>query len=238
MEFKTAITRNEGPETFVRGKKLSELAEQKPFSDVVFLILKGDLPNEVESKVFAAMLTLCIDHGMAVSSAITTRFVQSTGNSLNTAIGAGVLTLGQYHGGAIEGCMKQLQEKKDPATLVSEALASKKRLLGYGQRIYKEEDPRTAQLRKLTKELGMKTPMFDYAFEIEAELEKQKGKKLVLNVDGTLAALLLGMGFPPEAGNGIFIIARVPGLVAHAVEERSEPPVRRFKESDIEYVGK
>ena len=73
---------------------------------------------------------------------------------------------------------------------------------------------------------------------IETALEKEKGKKICLNIDGLAAAILLEMGFPPlSLGKGIFIIGRVPGLVAQAVEEKeNEKPVGRLEEGEIEYL--
>ena len=72
--------------------------------------------------------------------------------------------------------------------------------------------------------------------EIESVLEKEKGKKLCLNIDGLIAAILLEMGFSPQAGRGIFIASRTSGLIAQAIEEaEEEKPVRRIDEKDISY---
>jgi citryl-CoA lyase len=170
-------------------------------------------------------------------------FVQSTGNPLNAAVASGVLALGDYHGGAIEAAMRLLLELEEreiaPDELVEEALKAKRLLPGFGHKLYKKQDPRAKQLVLLCTKLGYDAHHLANAIEIEYAIEEQKGKRLVLNIDGAIAALLLEMGFSPEMGKGFFIIARTPGLVAHAVEERQrEKPVRRIPEEQITYDGK
>jgi len=110
-------------------------------------------------------------------------------------------------------------------------------LYGFGHKIYKDSDPRVNQVLMLCRELGYESDYVDKALAIEKAIEEVKGKKLVLNIDGLAAALLLSFGFSSEVGKGLFIIARTPGLVAQAVEEKqAKAGVRRVDEEDIEYV--
>ena len=102
MEFKTSISKITNEDVMIRERKLSALMKEASFTDAIFLILKGSFPNQQESKLFSAMLLSIIDHGMGTTSALTSRFVASSGNAVNTAVGAGVLALGDLHGGAIE----------------------------------------------------------------------------------------------------------------------------------------
>ncbi|RME31629.1 citryl-CoA lyase [Candidatus Woesearchaeota archaeon] len=239
MKCKTAVSHLTDDDLVIRGEKLSSLVAEASFTDAVFLILSGRKPAAKESRLFASILTSIIDHGTGTASALTSRFVASTGNALNASVAAGVLALGEYHGGAIETAMRQLADVKDAKAFVAEALKEKRRIMGFGHKVYKDEDPRVTQLYGIAEEVGYESPYLTLARDIERELAVQKGKKLVLNIDGFIAAALLGMGFPPEVGKGVFIIGRVPGLVAHAVEERQrEKPVRRLDEADIEYDGK
>jgi len=242
MEFKTAISKMTEDDLIIRGKKHSEMIGKWPFSKVIFFLLSGKEPNEHETKLFDAMLSLCIDHGMGTASSMATRFVQSTGNPLNAAVAGGVLALGDYHGGAIEKAMRTLAEVKESgksaADLVKESLEQKKILFGFGHKIYKEQDPRTRHLVELCQEIEYDPEYLSLAIQIAAEIESQKGKRLVLNVDGAIAALLLEMGFNPAMGKGFFIIARTPSLVSQAVEEKTrEKPVRRVSEDKITYDG-
>ncbi len=169
----------------------------------------------------------------------------SGGNSLNTAVGGGILALGDYHGGAIENAMNQLKSlpldgdelEEVTGRYVQRALRRKETIFGYGHKVYKERDPRTVTLLALCEKRGFTSPYIELAKGIESALEKEKGRKICLNIDGLIAAILLEMGFPPSLGKGIFIIGRTPGLVAQAVEEQdTERPVRRLDESEIEYL--
>lgn len=241
MEFKTRISKLTENDVIIRNKKLSALVEKNSFSDAIFLLLRDREPTTFESQIFSAILISIIDHGAGTTSSLTTRFVTSTGNSLNTAVGAGVLALGDYHGGAIENAMNELKkindERIDIETYVTTKLDKKETLFGYGHPIYKNEDPRVIWLLSLCKKLNYSSPYITTAQHIEQTLEKIKEKKICLNIDGLIAALLLAMGFKPYVGKGIFIIGRVPGLVAQSIEEKEyEKPVRRIEEQDINYI--
>ncbi len=240
MEFRTSISKVIEDDVIIRGNKLSSLIQNNSFTDVAFLLLTNRFPNLTESKIFSAILTSIIDHGMGTASSLTTRFVMSTGNSLNSAISAGILALGEYHGGAIEKSMKQLLLIKNNNlninNFVRENLENKKVIFGFGHKFHKYEDPRVIQIILLCNKLKFKSDYIDISKNIEKELENIKGKKICLNIDGLIAAILLEMKFKPEIGNGIFIIGRVPGLIAQALEEKEkEKTIRRIEEGEIKY---
>ncbi len=243
--WKTSITQIKKGEIRVRGYDITELMEKLTFSQVVFLILKGELPSSQESKMMEAILVSSIDHGATPPSSLTARIVISGGNPLNASVAGGILTIGDSHGGAIEECAKMFQvlakEERDLASsaseLVKEYQVKKKRIPGYGHRLH-ETDPRTVKLFKVAQELGFSGRHLKLAKEIEKELEKTSGRKLPLNVDGAIAAVVSDMGFDWRLGKGFFIISRVPGLVAHAYEELTrEKPMRRLGNTDFEYDG-
>ena len=243
--WKTSIAQIKKGEIRIRGYDITELMEKLTFSQVVFLILKGELPNPKESKMMEAILVSSIDHGATPPSSLATRIVISGGNPLNASVAGGVLTIGDSHGGAIEECAKMFQvlakKEKDLTSLASELVkeyqARKKRIPGYGHRLH-ETDPRTVKLFEMVEELGFSGKHLKLAKEIEKELEKTSGRKLPLNVDGAIAAVISDMGFDWRLGKGFFIISRVPGLVAHAYEELTrEKPMRRLGNTDFEYDG-
>ena len=241
MEFKTSISGLTKDDTIIRGRKLSELMGSCSFSDAIFLILRGHEPTEVESKLFAAILVGIIDHGMGTTSSLTTRFVMSGGNPLNSAVAGGILALGDYHGGSIEKAMIQLQklQGQDVPSFVRTALGNKTTLYGFGHKVYKEKDPRVTSLLKICQTLNYQSEYILIAQGIETTLEEEKGRKICLNIDGFIAAVLLQMGFSPNVGKGIFIAGRVPGLIAQALEEKEvEKPVRRLSEDEITYHSK
>ena len=239
MEFKTSISKMTADDHVIRGEKLSALIADSSFSDAIYLLIKGEKPTKVNSIVFNALLVSSIDHGMGTASAQTARTSAASGNSVNTAVAAGILGLGSYHGGAIEQAMTQLKQVKNVAEFVKANLANKVTMYGFGHKVYKDSDPRVAQVLGVCHKAKFTSPYIDLVLEIEKEIEQQKGKKIVLNVDGLTAAILLEMGFTPNQGWGVFIIARTPGLVAQVIEElESGEHVRRIDESEITYHGK
>ncbi|MBI2598020.1 MAG: citryl-CoA lyase [Candidatus Diapherotrites archaeon] len=243
--WKTAITQEKDGKTFVRGYDLMEMAKKLNFTQAIFLVLRGELPSPKEEKMFNTIFVSTIDHGISPPSVIAARAVASGGTPLSTAVAAGVMTFGEAHGGAIEQCAKMLQEtvkkstdlQKQAEKIVEKARFNRERLPGFGHRIY-STDPRTVTLLEVAKELGFYGKHVELALEIEKGLEKAVGKKLCLNVDGCIGAIISEMGFDWRVGKGFFIIGRAPGLVAHVFEELStERPFRRLSEEETEYKG-
>ncbi len=242
--WRTGITQHVGHETYIRGYRLLDLVGNLSFAQATYLILKGELPNEKESKMMEAIFVSIIDHGIAPPSAIAARAVTSGGNFLNVGVAAGVLAFGSAHGGALEDAMKFIQEGvssgKGVGDVVSEYLQAKKPIPGYGHRYYKDFDPRTKRLMDIAKSLGFYSKHCEFAEAVSEEIERQKGKRLVLNVDGAIAAIASEMGFDWRLGKGFFIIGRVPGLVAHVYEELTieKPFSKRLNEgTETEYIG-
>ena len=133
---------------------------------------------------------------------------------------------------------KKFQQKHEPASVVFDFLEHKKQLPGYGHKVYKNEDPRARVLLQKAEELRFGSVYTAKALDIERELEKQKGRKLPLNIDGAIAALLCEMGFDARIGKAIFILARIPSMIANVIEEMDEGKTyRRLDDGDIEYVG-
>ena len=248
MEWKTAIAGQIGAETVIRGYPLTELIGSVSFAEAIFLVLKGELPTAKEKTLLEATLVAIIEHGIAPPSIVAARMVLSGGNSINSAVAAGALTLGDYHGGAIEQLARILQENLIPENDNIRALAKKivsgfnekkQRIPGFGHKIYKR-DPRALKLIQIARDLGFKGRFIDLALSIQDELEGgSDGKPLPLNVDGVTAAILSEMGIHWRNGAGIFIIGRIPGVVAHVVEEKTrERPFRRLPEGSHKYDGK
>jgi len=241
-KWRTAISFHKGHEAYVRGYKLEDLVGNLTFTEAIYLVLKGELPTEREAKMLDAIFVSVVEHSIAPPSVIAARAVVSGGNGLNVGVGAGILAFGEAHGGALEGAMKFLQENlgKNPEEVVKEYLSQGRRIPGYGHRYYKEYDPRTKKLFEIAKELGFYGDYCQFALEVEKAIAKIKGKKLVLNVDGAIAAIVSQMGFDWRLGKGFFIIGRIPGLVAHVYEElvMEKPFSKRLdEEKEVEYLG-
>ncbi len=141
-KWRTAISWHFNNEAYVRGYNLRELIGNLTFTEGIFLLLKGELPNEKEKSMMDAILITMIEHSIAPPSVIAARAVISGGNPIHVGVGAGVLAFGKAHGGALEDAMKLLQEnvEKTPAQIVEEFLSQGKRIPGFGHRYYKEKD--------------------------------------------------------------------------------------------------
>ena len=247
--WKTAITKVEPNKLLLRGYRIDELMGNISFSQAVFLAIKGELPTEKEARLIDAMLVSSIDHGVTPPSCLSARTIASTGAPLNAALAGGVLSISRHHGGAIEDSMKVLQtavrRKKDTnktanevaIVLLKEFKEKNRRFPGFGHRIH-TKDPRTIRLFQLASDLGIAGEHVEMAKAIEDAIKQESGKALPTNVDGALAAVLCEMNFPPELANGFFILARIPGLIAHVYEEQTRMrPMRHINSKDHEYDG-
>lgn len=241
MHFKTSITnvQRDGTE-IIRGQELGNLVNNHSFVETIYLLLKGEMPTKNQARMLDAILTSVIDHGPAVASALAARISASAKNTLHSSVAAGLLGLGDRHGVVIEPAMKFFSEHIDEVDLLGllqKMKEQKKYAPGFGHKIF-EVDPRTERLFSIAKETSIYGKYCAYAQKVEETLNSISSKKLPLNADGAIAAILCDMGFDSRVGNGIFVIARVPGLIAHIVEEiKNDEGIRRLEPEDIEYIG-
>src|SRR5205814_5330965 len=246
--WNTAITRVEPNRVAVRGYDIADLMGRVSFGAAVHLILTSELPSPPISRLMDAVLVASIDHGTTPPSALAARTVGSTGASLSASVAAGIMSINRHHGGAIEDCARQLKKIADLATSESismdeaatRTLAAMKeagdRMPGFGHR-YHTKDPRTARLFELAREAGVDGAHMKAARAVEKSFADAK-KALPINVDGAIGAILADLGMNPAAFNGIFMIARTPGLIAHVIEEQTrEKPMRRIDPVNHGYDG-
>jgi len=249
LHWKTAITKIEPNKISVRGYPVDELMGKISFPQVVYLILKGQLPPENVGKLMEAMLVSSIDHGATPPSTLAAITIASTGAPLNSALAGGILAISKWHGGAIEECMHILHKVEEISAtenlsfqeaadrLVKSYREKKMKISGYGHRFH-TRDPRSRKLFQLAEELGVAGKYVEMARALEAAIESNLGKKLPINVDGAIATMLCELDFPSELANAFFIMARIPGLVAHIYEEQTRyKPMRKIHPADHEYDG-
>jgi citrate synthase len=247
--WKTAITKVEPNKLCLRGYRIDELMGRITYAQGVFLAIKGELPSEGEAKMLDAILVSSIDHGVTPPSCVTARTLASTGNPLNAALAGGILAISRHHGGAIEDSMRVLQEavrRKNEMKTTSGQMASimakeftgrHQRLPGFGHRIH-TSDPRAPKLFQIASDLGIAGEYVGMAKALQGAIGESTGKELPINVDGAIAAVLCEMDFPPELANAFFIMARIPGLVAHVYEEKKRmKPMRHINPRSHEYDG-
>jgi citrate synthase len=246
-KWETKITKVSPNELLIRGYPLDELIGSISYAAGIYLMLRGNLPTPEEEKMINAILVSTMDHGVTAPSAVTARTVASSGVPITTAMGAGILAVGDHHGGAGEKCMKFLQkaftsyEEQLSLTeiaqkVVSDSRKEKKRIAGFGHRFH-TDDPRTKKLIEIANEGRIAGKFLELAQLISTELSAQSGRQLPLNVDGTIGAILADMGFQADLGKAFFAIARISGITAHILEEYKERPVRTIVPSEALYTG-
>jgi citrate synthase len=214
----------------------------------VFLLHRGHLPNEHERALLDAILVAVADHGAGAPSCAAARLVAS-GNrqSLSAAIAAGILAIGDEHGGAGSLCMEMIaagveRARREGVSIeesarrtVAEARAKRERLPGLGHRVHRSLDPRTPILFAMARQGGVAGQGVAFMEALEGVVRLQI-KPLPINIDGALAAVLHDLGFPPPFGMLVFIIGRVAGLSAEVAEEYAREKAMRIKVA-VEYDG-
>ena len=236
--WRTAIVTSDATHIWVRGYEITSLMQRSSFTDTIFLLHRGQLPSEGERRLLDAILIGVADHGAGAPSCAAARLAAS-GNrqSLSAAIAAGILAIGDEHGGAGSSCMDLIAagiaaSTRDGVSIedaarrtVEDAVRMKTRLPGLGHRVH-TTDPRTATLFDMAEAEGLAGGGIAFMRALEAEA-RVRIKPLPLNIDGALAAVLHDIGFPPPFGKLVFIIGRVAGLTAEVAEEHlRERPMR------------
>ena len=210
------------------------------FADVVYLLHRGRLPVEAERRVIDAILIASADHGPGSPSAAAMRTV-ATGNRAapEAAIAAGILAIGDAHGGAGLACLELITRGVDlvnrqgqsmdaaAVKIVEEETSAGRRLPGLGHRAH-TTDPRTAVLFGLMEDAKLAGAGVEFVRALE-KVAARTIKPLPINVDGAIAAVLYDLGFPPAMGKLIFIIGRVSGLSAQLIEEYTRERPMRIK---------
>ena len=243
--WRTAISRVAPNRITVRGYDLMDMIGRRSFGDVVYLLLAGELPEGNEGRMVEACLVAASEHSVVAPSVDAARFVASAGVPLQAAVAAGVIGLGDHHGGAVEECARLLldaggrdEDPRDAArSVVGGVKAEAKRLPGFGHVVH-EPDPRAGRLLEVAAELGYRGRWCDLAVAFEAVTDEVFGRHLAMNVDGALAAILLELGLDWRLGKAFYVIARPPGFVAHAFEEQTrERPYRDVGWEGVGYDG-
>jgi citrate synthase len=233
----------------LKGYAVEDLMGNKGFADVIWLLLRGELPTDAQRALLEAAMIGGVDHGPFAPSMAMARMAISCGGGLNNAIGTAVNVLGDIHGGAGEQAM-EIYERVAARVKGGEALheATKAELPmkivpGFGHRFHKL-DPRAPRLLALVEAAAKRGEVSGRYAAIGREVEKvlaaKIGKKIPMNVDGVTAVAFCELGFAPPLGRGLFCLARAVGACAHAWEEmqrgtRIKGPVP--KEATFKYVG-
>ena len=230
-----------------RGYAIEDLIGHVSFSGMIWLMLRGDLPSEGQAGLLDTALMSAVDHGPQAPSIAIARMAMSCGVGLNNAMASAVNVLGDVHGGAGEQAVElysRIVVLVENGAPVEEAAAStidwwqSERggfLPGFGHRFH-PVDPRAGPLLSAIDEAvaaGVVEGRFATAARaVEAVLERRKGKRVPMNIDGATAAIYGELGFPAPLARGLFCLSRSVGILAHAFEqsqrgERNKGPIPR-----------
>src|SRR5205807_4154870 len=203
-------------------------------------LLTGKIPEEQHVKALDAYLVLLADHGMNAST-FTARIVASTESDIASAVVAAIGALkGPLHGGApskVQDMLRAIGTQERAESWMREALARGDRLMGFGHRVYKTEDPRAEELRKMARIADPQ--QFVLAHKVEelalALLEEQKpGHRLYTNVEFYSAVVLSSVGLPGDLFTPTFAASRVVGWTAHILEQVAN---NRLIRPEADYTG-
>jgi 2-methylcitrate synthase/citrate synthase II len=206
-----------------RGQNIVVADESLAHGANFLYMLTGEKPDEYVAQVFDRSLICYADHGFNAST-FAARVTVSTLSDIHSGIVAAIGALkGSLHGGANEEAMKMLMGIASPdeaEAWVIDALATKKKIMGFGHREYKHGDPRAAILTAMSGEVSERlgdTRWQRTAAIVEATMLREK--QILPNVDFPTSYLYYLMGLPIEIYTPIFALARVAGWTAHIIEQ-------------------
>jgi citrate synthase len=219
----------------IRGYPIEELIGRVRFPDMIWLMLRGELPSRGQSELLEAALVPGVDHGPHAPSIAISRMAVTCGLPVNGAMASAINVLDDIHGGAGQQCMELYREialdagaGSDVAAAATKVLerrreAGEKIVPGFGHRFH-PIDPRVAPLYALVanaqREGTVKGRFAQIGRAVEAAIAAHKKKNIPMNIDGITAVIFCELGFEPELGRGLFILSRSVGILAHAWEQK------------------
>ncbi|HLX03203.1 MAG TPA: citryl-CoA lyase [Trinickia sp.] len=245
--WRTDIIDIEPGKIHVRGYPIQELIGRLSFPDMIWLMLRGEVPGKTQSRLLEAALVASVDHGPHAPSIAISRMAVSCGLPLNGAMASALNTLDDVHGGAGQQSVELYQQIRDrvaqgmpldeAAKLCVDAFVAEhgKYLPGFGHRFH-PVDPRAGTLLGMVDEAAAQGAVTgEYARiarAIEALLASGRSKPVPMNIDGATAVIYAELGFAPELARGIFCLSRAVGILSHAWEqsgrgERNKGPMPR-----------
>jgi len=235
--LKSSICDDRGEEPLYSGYAASELIDKGyQIPHVIGLLWDKRLVSPVEAEIIKRIVILSADHGPCVSGALVTIIAACAGIQMSQAVAAGLIMIGPRFGGAVTGAGKWFSHAVKNKMSVDEFLVYMKKNVGpvpgIGHRVksLRNPDKRVKELVRFVKSQDLATPHLDFALAVEAKTTAKKDT-LILNVDGTMAAILVDLGFPVEALNGFFILSRTIGLIGHWIDQNRQGSrlIRLFK---------
>ncbi|RZT29263.1 citryl-CoA lyase [Cupriavidus agavae] len=230
-----------------RGYPIEQLIGNVSFAQMIWLMLRGELPERRQGALLDAALMAAVDHGPQAPSIAIARMAATCGVGLNNAMASAVNVLGDVHGGAGEQAVELYQDialRIDAGVPREEAIVAGlaeyrdlhgKFVSGFGHRFH-PVDPRAPRLLALVEQAaaeGVVSGRFaDIARGVEQALGAGRSKPIPMNIDGATAVIYAELGFPAPLARGLFCLSRSVGILAHAWEQtcqggRNKGPIPR-----------
>ncbi len=231
----------------IRGYQIQDLIGRISFPQMIWLMLRGDLPTADEASLLEAALVASVDHGPHAPSISISRMSVTCGLPLNGAMASAINVLDDIHGGAGQQCMELYRDidellverghtadaELDPAAAVDAAAVVWSRwndrgvryAPGFGHRFH-PLDPRSPRLLGLVDDLaarGVVSGRFaTIGRAVEDAISAGRSRRVPMNIDGATAVIYSTLGFEPELGRGVFILSRSVGILSHAWEQTQQ----------------
>ncbi|MCG5212857.1 citryl-CoA lyase [Streptosporangium sp. KLBMP 9127] len=212
----------------LRGRPVQDLIGRVGFTDVIWLMLRGELPDPRRSALLEAALVSSVDHGPHAPSIAVARMAATCGVGLNNAIASGVNVLGDSHGGAGQQCVELLDDVLSRGSAVAAVTAWRTRnryLPGFGHRFHTRDprrDPLLALVDAAVADGVVPGRHLEAARQVEEVLNRGRTSPIPMNIDGATAVVYAELGFPAPLARGLFVLSRSVGILAHAWEESQQ----------------
>jgi citrate synthase len=235
--LRSAIGSSTADAITIRDRDLAtELMGRVSFTELAFLLVRGELPTPGQTQVLDAVLVSLADHGLTPTVLAARLTHTGAPESLQGAVAAGLLGAGSVFLGVVEDTARFLAAvagraagdaddalRDAAAAAVAERIADGRRVPGLGHPVHKREDPRTPRIYAIAEEAGALGVNLRLLRLVAAEHERATGRALPINGAGVGGAALADLGFDPAIVRGFALVARTAGLVAHIAEERERP---------------
>ena len=221
----------------IRGYPIEQLIGNLDFPQMIWLMLRGEVPAKREAALLGAVLVAAVDHGPQAPTIAIARMAITCGIGINNAMASATNVYGDVHGGAAEQAMELLADIRariDAGAALDEATRAGldhfqatvgKFIPGFGHRFHRHDPrgPRLLGLVDAAAQDGVVRGRFaDIGRQIERDLERRAGRHLTMNIDGSAAVVLCELGFAPTLGRGLMALSRSVGILAHAWEQQCQ----------------
>lgn len=223
----------------MRGHPVQDLIGAISFPQMIWLMLRGDMPSDAQARLLEAALVGAVDHGPQAPSIAAARMAVTCGLSLNGAMASAVNMLDDVHGGAGEQAVALYAEirvawngRADTLhAITADVIEEWQRengmyVPGFGHRFHKPVDPRAPRLLELVDDAAeagtVDGQIANIARAVEQHLAATKGKPVPMNIDGATAVIFAELGFAAPLARGLFCLSRSVGILAHAWEQQQQ----------------